>query len=99
MRDRYPYGSAPFVSAMRRIDNVMLGVFVLFVHFLAVCTRNRFQINELKIRQVAKARDARTALPQAASYAVTAYKDFPFFASLGFIHPFNSRCHEGHNRY
>ena len=34
------------------------GVFVLFVHFLAVCTRKHFQINELKIRQVAKAYEA-----------------------------------------
>jgi hypothetical protein len=32
-----------------------LGVFVLFVHFLAVCTRKRFRINELKMPQVAKA--------------------------------------------
>jgi hypothetical protein len=28
------------------------------VHFLAVCTKNHFQINELKIRQVAKACEA-----------------------------------------
>jgi hypothetical protein len=34
------------------------GVFALFMHFLAVYARNRFQIDELKIRQVAKACEA-----------------------------------------
>jgi hypothetical protein len=29
----------------------LVGVFVLFVHFLAVCTKRRFQIKELKIHQ------------------------------------------------
>ncbi|MFM0349820.1 hypothetical protein [Paraburkholderia sp. RL17-347-BIC-D] len=35
-----------------------IGVIVLFVHFLAVCTRKRFQINQLKIRQAAESCEA-----------------------------------------
>ncbi|MGF6986183.1 hypothetical protein QFZ99_005724 [Paraburkholderia atlantica] len=42
-------------ECLQRIDEVLhCGVFVLFVHFLADCTKRRFQIKELKIPQVAK---------------------------------------------
>src|SRR6516164_3835072 len=47
----------PLRNARHRCDGVINGVFVLFVHFLAVFTKKRFQINHLKIRQVAKSSD------------------------------------------
>jgi len=48
------------------------GVFVLSVHFLAVYTKNHIQINELKIRQVAKACEAAEPWYKRFSYAATA---------------------------
>src|SRR6266702_1024046 len=46
------------LQAARHRRTAIFGVFVLSVLFLAVCTSNHFQINELKIRLVAKACEA-----------------------------------------
>lgn len=53
-----PSGVKNRAQTVWEVTNPALGVFVLFVHFLAVCTRKRFQIKELRIRQVAKACEA-----------------------------------------